>query len=117
MRPKRWNDWLFFFAILCFLCTPIYNAIILLGIERPEYNELAKTYNPGTSHPGHFISAGFINIFRIIATVAGLGTGVLFALIACIRIPQLATSTRKLRDATWILFCVAFVACLGIALI
>jgi hypothetical protein len=117
MRPKQWNDWLFLFAILCFLGAPICNAIILLGIERPEYNELAKTYDPGTSRPGHFISAGFINILRMIATAVGLGTGILFALIGCIRIPRSAASTRKLRDATWIFFCVGLVACLGITLI
>lgn len=117
MRPKRWNDWLFLFAILCFLVTPICNVIILFGIERPEYNELAKTYDPGTSRPGHFISVGFIQLFRMIATAAGLGTGMLLALIGCIRIPQLAASTRKLRDATWIFFGVGLVACLGITLI
>jgi hypothetical protein len=117
MRPKHWNDWLFLFAIICFLGAPICNAIILFGVERPEYKELASIYDPSTSLPGHYISAGFTSIFRIVVTAVGFGTGILFALIGCIRIPRLAASTRKLRNATWILFAVALVACLGIALV
>jgi hypothetical protein len=117
MRPKRWNDWLFLFAIICFLGAPISNAVILFGVERPEYAELVNTYDTSTSRPGHYISAGFTSIFRIVVTAAGFGTGVLFALVGCIRIPRLADSTRKLRDATWILFAAAIVSCLGIALI
>ena len=115
MRPQRWNDWLFLLAIFCFVCSPLGNAIILFGIERPEYNELAKTYDSSTSRPGHFMSAGITNIFRIVATVLGLSSGILLALIGGIRIPRAASRTRKLRDTTWIIFVLALVVCVGIS--
>ncbi len=117
MRLQRWNDWLFLLAIVCFVCSPLGNAIILFGIERPEYNELAKTYDPSTSRPGHFVSAGVTNIFRVVATVLGFSFGIILTLVGSIGIPRSALLTRKLRDSTWIIFIVAFAACLGISVL
>lgn len=53
---------------------------------------------------------------RFVATVSAMGLGVLFALVGSLRIPRDAASSRKLRDATWITFCVALAVCLGIAM-
>ena len=117
MRPQRWNDWLFLLAIVCFVGSPLCNAIILFGVERPEYNELSKTYDPSTSRPGHFISAGVTKISRVVATSIGLCFGVLLAFIGSIRIPRSALSTRRLRDSTWIIFIVALVVSIGISIL
>lgn len=117
MKLQRWNDWLFIFAIVCYVVSPLGNAIILFGVERPEYSELAKTFDPSMSRPGHFISAGVTKIFRTVATALGLFLGVLFTLIGSFRVPRSATSTRRLRNTTWLVFCGTLFVCLAISIL
>jgi hypothetical protein len=117
MRPKRWNDWLLLIAIFCFLGAPLGSVAILLTMEQPAYNQLQATYDPSTSRPGHFLPAGMINIVRNLLAATAMAIGLLLALIGCLRIPLIAILTRKLRDTTWVVFCLAVVALFAIAII
>lgn len=116
MKPQRWNDWLLLIAVFCFVAAILGNVMLLFGIEQPAYRELQETYNVNSSRPGHFLPAGFVGILRFATTAISLVLGLLFAIGGSIRIPRAATSSRKLRDATWIAFVFAFLAWLGLAL-
>jgi integral membrane sensor domain MASE1 len=117
MKLQRWNDWLLLVAMVCFIGATLGNLALLLGVEQPTYDELERTYVPhGGSGPGHFLPGGLVCMVRFVATVSAMGLGVLFALVGSLRIPRDAASSRKLRDATWITFCVALAVCLGIAM-
>ena len=112
IRLERWNDWLLLAAIVCFVATPLGALILLIGVERPAFDELQATYDQSTSRPGHFLPAGIVSMVRIALTAAAIVLGLAFALAGSLRIPVAATLTRKLRDTAWILFCIALTACL-----
>lgn len=112
IRFERWNDWLLLAATVCFVAAPLGGLILLLGFEQPAFDELQATYDQSTSRPGHFFPAGTVSMVRIALTAAAIILGLAFAIAGSLRVPAAATLTRKLRDAAWIVFCIALAACL-----
>ena len=118
MKLQRRKDWFLVIALILFIGGPLGSAGLLLFIERPMLKELQATYLPyGQSGPGHFIEVGIFRYVRIVATLAAIGVGILLALVGSFRIPDSALSSRKFRDATWVVFIVGVAIFFGIMLI